>query len=825
MEHTSYHFDVFISYNSSDKHVADAVCHYLEERKLKCFIASRNITPPDWAGSITRAIEHSKAFVVIISRRSILSNEVAKEITLATRVSNYIFPFRVDDVEMDDRMSYHLSAFHWIDAITPPMEQRILELTDRIRASLESEDANYGDAVLNSSQNRSKQRLLGQNIRPRAEFIGRDRELAEIEERFESGAGCVFVSGMGGIGKSEIARAFAKKYSDIYTTVVFANYETDLLHLIASDQAIPVENLTQALASGGQAETLQAYYKRKMQVLRAIVDEHTLLIIDNFDVEYDDCLEEVMTLPCRILWTTRTDFSSFGYETVPIGALDHFDDLIRLYEKIDRHYADEAEDSAVEKIIRLLDCHTYAVSLTAAQVKAGHMKPTGMLEQLQSEGLKIHTRSGFARNITDRKKMTAFEYIEMLFDFGKLSNRSCHIMRLMACTPREGMDIDLFMECAEIEDFSEISDLAALNWIQMDEENDRIGLHMLVREMVMKKLSPTISNCMPLLLGINERVCNAWNQTYEDNSKMEPIVYSILDVFKNATQETFDIFENCATFCWIQGNFELSESYEHKLYKLACDTYGNISVEAGKAALRVAAVYHNQGNYPAAKPWYEKGLEIQLAIDPQSRETAAALEKVGRCHAQNGELEAALDKFIRAKAIFERILEEGLSGNDAEKVRKANVNLAFEKHHIAHVYAMEGRGSEGLQYALESYEYLKTEKMEPSLVIYSMMVLVYVYYDMHMYDEAARYADLAVKESLYYRGEKCIDMLFLYEMQGDARFREEKYDEARAAYAKALGGREKYFPADQEALDRLEKKYICTGEHKDAGYPLLEIWT
>lgn len=54
-------------------------------------------------------------------------------------------------------------------------------------------------------------------------------------------------------------------------------------------------------------------------------------------------------------------------------------------------------------------------------------------------------------------------------------------------------------------------------------------------------------------------------------------------------------------FAGIQGNFELSESYEHKLYKLACDTYGNISVEAGKAALRVAAVYHNQGNYPAAK--------------------------------------------------------------------------------------------------------------------------------------------------------------------------------------------------------------------------------
>ena len=129
-------YDVFISYNSSDKWVADAVCHFIECRKLRCFIAPRDITPPDWAASITRAIEHSRAFVVIISERSIASNEVAKEITLATRMSNYIFPFRVEAAQMDERMTYHLSAFHWIDAIEPPMEQRINELADRIVASL-----------------------------------------------------------------------------------------------------------------------------------------------------------------------------------------------------------------------------------------------------------------------------------------------------------------------------------------------------------------------------------------------------------------------------------------------------------------------------------------------------------------------------------------------------------------------------------------------------------------------------------------------------------------------------------------------------------------
>ena len=66
-------YDVFISYNSTDKYIADAVCHYLEAKRLRCFIAPRDIVTSDWAGSITAAIENAKAFVVVVSENSILS--------------------------------------------------------------------------------------------------------------------------------------------------------------------------------------------------------------------------------------------------------------------------------------------------------------------------------------------------------------------------------------------------------------------------------------------------------------------------------------------------------------------------------------------------------------------------------------------------------------------------------------------------------------------------------------------------------------------------------------------------------------------------------
>ena len=75
-------YDVFISYSNQNLLMAEAVRHFLEERRLKCFFAPRNISEPLWADTIADAIQNSKAFVVLISEDSLKSVEVAKEISL-----------------------------------------------------------------------------------------------------------------------------------------------------------------------------------------------------------------------------------------------------------------------------------------------------------------------------------------------------------------------------------------------------------------------------------------------------------------------------------------------------------------------------------------------------------------------------------------------------------------------------------------------------------------------------------------------------------------------------------------------------------------------
>lgn len=741
---------------------------------------------------------------------------------MATRVSNYIFPFRVDDSMLDGRMTYHLSAFHWIDAVTPPMERRLQELAERIATAINSKEDNIEIDEISKSRNTQRQRLLGQQVSPRSEFFGRDRELMEIQERFANGSNAVFLCGMGGIGKSELAKAYAKKHGSEYHTTIFASYETDLLHLIASDQSVPVENLMQSSAGGEQGETLQGYYERKMKTLRSIVDEKTLFIIDNFDTEEDEHLEELLQLPCRFLFTSRTDFSPYGYETVKIDVMEHLEDLIQIFERIDRAYSSSEDRQAVVDIIRLLDGHTYAVSLTAAQMKAGRIRPQKMLAKLQEEGLNIQTRSTFARDMGSQKA-TAYEYIQALFDFSQLDEDACGILRNLACIPREGFDIDLFMEFTGVEDFGTISHLIDLNRVQNDEEHDRIGLHMLIREMVWNQLKPTLVSCRQLLEGVKDHVWDAWYHPYEENCKLEGLVYSLMEYFPEPSPDTLDIFEYFATFAWIQGNFELADAYEHKLYHLCETTYGTRSREAGNQALRVAAVYHNMGDYAKARPWYETGWTSLLEACGDTRETCMACMKVGRSDAQMKDYQAAEEKYIHSRDVLTSLLETTDASNQKE-LEQISILRAYTLMDLAHIYTCQNRSAEALPLALESCEILKTVTESTALLIYAWMVLTYVYYGLKDYEKAAHYMEQAVKDNLEFHGENNIDTVHFYEMQRDSLAMLGQYEEAKAAYAKALGCREAYFPADENALNRLNQKYTCAQKNENSGMPLLEIW-
>ena len=127
--------DVFISYASEDKVVAEAACDALEAAGIRCWIAPRNIVPgTDWPVAITQSIADCRLVVLIFSSHSNESKDVGRELKCAEDGVKVIVPFRIADVRPTSMLQYYMSATHWLDALTPPLESHLHTLCDTVRS-------------------------------------------------------------------------------------------------------------------------------------------------------------------------------------------------------------------------------------------------------------------------------------------------------------------------------------------------------------------------------------------------------------------------------------------------------------------------------------------------------------------------------------------------------------------------------------------------------------------------------------------------------------------------------------------------------------------
>jgi hypothetical protein len=130
--------EVFVSYSSRDKPVADAIVARLEQAGIRCWVAPRDVLPGmNWAHAIVEAIGSTRLMVVVLSGEANRSPQVLREVERAIATGAVVIPFRVEAVEPTDAMAYYLASEHWLDALTPPLDDHIATLAQVVEAFLE----------------------------------------------------------------------------------------------------------------------------------------------------------------------------------------------------------------------------------------------------------------------------------------------------------------------------------------------------------------------------------------------------------------------------------------------------------------------------------------------------------------------------------------------------------------------------------------------------------------------------------------------------------------------------------------------------------------
>lgn len=132
--------DVFICHSSKDRTIANAICSTLEQHRIRCWIAPRDVIPgSDYAQSIVEAIGSTRLTVLVFSDNSNHSGHVRREIERSVSHGVPILPFRVEDVVPSPSLEYFISDAHWLDAMTPPLERHLDHLAETVRLLLDRE--------------------------------------------------------------------------------------------------------------------------------------------------------------------------------------------------------------------------------------------------------------------------------------------------------------------------------------------------------------------------------------------------------------------------------------------------------------------------------------------------------------------------------------------------------------------------------------------------------------------------------------------------------------------------------------------------------------
>ena len=109
--------DVFISHSSADSKLAYSICHFLEEKGIRCWIAPRDVQGgSEYAEAIIMGIRNCKIMVVLFNNNANNSIYVKNEVERAFNYKSILIPFKIDETIPSASLELFLGSVHWLNA-------------------------------------------------------------------------------------------------------------------------------------------------------------------------------------------------------------------------------------------------------------------------------------------------------------------------------------------------------------------------------------------------------------------------------------------------------------------------------------------------------------------------------------------------------------------------------------------------------------------------------------------------------------------------------------------------------------------------------------
>lgn len=653
------------------------------------------------------------------------------------------------------------------------------------------------------------------------DFVGREAELQSVHSQIFSRKP-VYLSGLGGMGKTELAVRFAREYSG--GTVYFAHFSESFTKTITAMFSGVYPRLPNDQPQPSETER----YNTVISLLEKC-GEKDILIIDNMDAnqsEWNDLMcdpayKKLCSMKLRLLITTRFEHD----RAIPINRME--DET--LFEIFKKHGTDLTEAEMID-LIDEVNGHTMTIDLIARTLNGkGWRKVTA---EMMLTALREHTlpNENYRKIATDynqsEEQAQIYQHLSTVFDVTGMTKICENVMRYATLLPENGMFGELFGTSLKDEEQKALDSLLEHGWLEM--KDDLLMIHPVIRLVCRTELEPTEENCGDFLNAL-------WEQF--DENEYEQVKYAQLaEVFSLAAKFLKDnnaqwsntgghlflllaqhenakvilerilpridskqvdsdmsaaIYHDLGVTYSKLGKYDLSLKYRKRALKIGKNSIHINQTNLSAYYLGVGCAYCDLGDYDEALKHQLNGMEILDNIPSvPERLTASAYNLVSLTYMHLGRYSEALDLQEKSLKIRKTILDQ------------YHPDIAISYDNLANIHEAMGDHQKALDNRLIALGIFETKLGEdhPDLAI-SYDGIGHTYANLRKYPKALHFQMKALRIKKSILSDDNPNLAVSYYNVGNDYFFMGKFEEALPYLEKAHAVLQKSFPNGQEHID------------------------